>query len=205
MGGGAGSAVAGSKSVWKRRGARGGNNKRSHLQPWPRAQRLRRPASALILLSGGDPAFCQSGGRQQGEGRGRGGASVPRRTPPAHPGHSSSVRSHGPVHLSDPLRPQGSRQGKGLGSESRPRKGRNLLPSRQGVPQEAPNPTTPPRPLFPEQHSGQAEPRVPHPDSGNASSSQAYLTGKGDHRRGAFADLEGAPPATMRGLRPVPL
>lgn len=34
-------------------GARGGNNKPSHLQPWPRARRLRRPASALILLSGG--------------------------------------------------------------------------------------------------------------------------------------------------------
>lgn len=38
----------------------------------PSAQQLGCPASCLILLSRGDPAFCQSGGRQQGEGRGGG-------------------------------------------------------------------------------------------------------------------------------------
>lgn len=57
------------------------------------------PTSSLILLTGGHPAFCQSGGRQQGKGGGGGSALVPWREQHAHPD---------PATLSSPLQTRAS-------------------------------------------------------------------------------------------------
>lgn len=81
-----------------------------HLQLWPRVQHLGRPASSLIPLSRGDPAFCQCRGQQQAKGLGM--LLFPRGS-----GHSTCV----PPSLEYP----GGRQGRGWGwgLEGRAQKG----------------------------------------------------------------------------------
>lgn len=103
-----------------------------HLQPWPRAQQLGRPASSLILLSRGDPAFCQSGGRQQGEGWGGGGTSVPWRTGMLTP-DTAPLSFPTDQCIYGPLQPTGKKQtGQGDGVESSPRNGRESAPQLTG-------------------------------------------------------------------------
>lgn len=116
--------------AWNRWGAGGGEQWQlptPHLQPWPRAQQLGCPASSLILLSRGDPAFCQSGGSRAGQGAGRRGTSVCWRT-----WHNTSGPSHRPAHLTDPTLPIGEQRGEGAGVREQPQKGEESAPRRQG-------------------------------------------------------------------------
>lgn len=99
-----------------------------HLPAWPRAQHLGRPASSLILLGRGDPAFCQSGSRQRSKGWG-GGVLLS----PGGPGTPTSVLRHRPPLLT---REQTGR-GAGVGEHAQ---GEEESTSRRRVQQEALNP-----------------------------------------------------------------
>lgn len=107
-----------------------------HLPAWPRAQHLGCPASSLILLSRGDPAFCQSGGRQPGKGWGGGVLLSP--GGPGTPSPDAAPLSS----RTDPLCSPGSRQGRGAGVGGQAQGGEESA-SRQRAHQEALNPPRP--------------------------------------------------------------